>query len=128
MDSLNSNAAAPDPRAQLRRFVDTLPWCVDFDLALTQFVRLAVEALRLGSFRVYVQNLEEDGYALRKSSADESAEGLEGDTALIRFFQNVEANCLTAGVLTFRAGPVMNCPATAQVHFSPFLPIPSDPT
>jgi signal transduction histidine kinase len=96
VDSLNSNAAAPDPRDQLRRFVDTLPWCVDFDLALTQFVRLAVEALRLGSFRVYVQNLEEDGYALRKSSADESAEGLEGDTALIRFFQNVEANCLTA--------------------------------
>ena len=91
MDSLNSSpseTAAPDPRDQLRRFVDTLPWCVDFDLALTQFVRLAVEALGLGSLGVYVQNLEVDGYSLRKSITDERPQSLECDAAIVQFFQD----------------------------------------
>ena len=88
--------AEPDPRDGLRRFVDSLPWCVDFDVALTQLVKLAVGALDLGSFRIHVRNQAEGGFGLRKGSLDERAEDLGHDSALVRFFEETGRGSLMA--------------------------------
>lgn len=97
MDSNVAGDATPDARDGLRRFVDSLPWCVDFDHALTQLVKLAVGELSLGSFQIYVRNQEEDGYRLRKSSSDDLAQGLGKDAPLIRFFEHSGANSHAIG-------------------------------
>lgn len=87
--------AAPDPRDRVRRFVDSLPWCVDFDNALTQLVKLAVGELGLGSLRIYVREQEGNCFSLRKSSSDGPAEALDADAALILFFETSGSSSVT---------------------------------